>query len=156
MKKIDLQKNFEERKQKWPWLLAIAKRHFDLWVTDKATKHLGEFKISYMPFIANIDPKGGTNQSIANAAKLSKQGMSRTISELEENGLIEIESNLKDKRSRNLKLTKKGTQFMSNAFGEVHQLTEKYKVLVGENNFEIAINVLAKIVAYHETIVNDK
>lgn len=156
MKKIDLQKNFEERKQKWPWLLAIAKRHFDLWVTDKATKHLGEFKISYMPFIANIDPKGGTNQSIANAAKLSKQGMSRTISELEENGLIEIESNLKDKRSRNLKLTKRGTQFMRNAFGEVHQLTEKYKVLVGENNFEIAINVLAKIVAYHETIVNDK
>ncbi len=156
MKKIDLQKNFEERKQKWPWLLAIAKRHFDLWVTDKATKHLGEFKISYMPFIANINPKGGTNQSIANAAKLSKQGMSRTISELEKNGLIETENNLKDKRSRNLKLSTKGIQFMSNAFGEVHQLTEKYKELVGENNFEITINVLAKIVAYHDTVEKDK
>lgn len=150
MKKIDLQKNFEERKQKWPWLISTTKRHFDIWVTDKATKHLGEFKMSYMPFIANIDPKGGTNQSIANAAKLTKQGMSRTISELEEYGLIEVENNLKDKRSRNLKLSKKGTQFMSNAFGEVHTLTEEYKALVGEKNFEIAIKVLAKIVAYHE------
>ena len=152
MKKIDLQKNFEERKQKWPWLISIAKRHFDIWVTDKATKHLGEFKMSYMPFIANIDPKGGTNQSIANAARLSKQGMSRTISELEENGLIEIENNLKDKRSRNLKLSKKGTQFMSNAFGEVHALTEQYITLVGEKNYEIAIAVLGKIVAYHEEL----
>ena len=40
MKKVDLQKNFEERKQKWPWLISTAKRYFDIWVTDKATKHL--------------------------------------------------------------------------------------------------------------------
>jgi DNA-binding MarR family transcriptional regulator len=150
MKIMDLQNNFDNRKQRWPWLISMAKRHFDIWVTNKACKHLDDFKVSYMPFIANVDPNGSTNNSIANAAKLTKQGMSRTIAELEGHGLIKTEKNLKDKRSTNIKLSKKGEKFMNSAFGEVQQLTETYKKLVGEKNYTIAIDVIAKIVAYHE------
>jgi DNA-binding MarR family transcriptional regulator len=150
MKIVDLQNNFDNRKQRWPWLISMAKRHFDIWVTNTASRHLDDFKISYMPFIANVDPNGSTNNSIANAAKLTKQGMSRTIAELEGHGLIKTEKNLKDKRSTNIKLSKKGEKFMNSAFGEVQQLTETYKKLVGEKNYTIAIDVIAKIVAYHE------
>jgi DNA-binding MarR family transcriptional regulator len=156
MKIVDLQNNFDNRKQKWPWLISMAKRHFDIWVTSTACKHLGDFKVSYMPFIANVDPNGSTNNSIANAAKLTKQGMSRTIAELEGHGLIKTEKNLKDKRSTNIKLSKKGEKFMNSAFGEVQQLTETYKKLVGEKNYTIAIDVIAKIVAYHEGLLGGK
>jgi DNA-binding MarR family transcriptional regulator len=156
MKIVDLQNNFDNRKQKWPWLISTAKRHFDIWVTSRACRHLGDFKVSYMPFIANVDPNGSTNNNIAKAAKLTKQGMSRTIAELEGHGLIKTEKNLKDKRSTNIKLSKKGEKFMNNAFGEVQQLTETYKKLVGEKNYSIAMDVIAKIVAYHEGLDESK
>jgi DNA-binding MarR family transcriptional regulator len=156
MKIVDLQNNFDNRKQRWPWLISMAKRHFDIWVTSTACKHLDDFKISYMPFIANVDPKGSTNNSIANAAKLTKQGMSRTIAELEGHGLIKTEKILKDKRSTSIKLSKKGEKFMNNAFGEVQQLTETYKKLVGEKNYATAMDVIAKIVAYHEGLSEKK
>jgi len=143
--------NFANRKQNWPWLLSVAKRYFDIWATQHIGPHLTEFKISYMPIVANINPEGSTNKEIAKNAVLAKQGMSRTLKELQEQALIYTEINEQDKRSATIKLTKKGENCMLNAVEEIKQLTNIYKQLVGEKEYNTAIEVLQKIVAYHES-----
>lgn len=70
--------------------------------------------------------------------------------------MISSKINDKDKRSEYLQLTPEGKKLILEANEESQKLSEIYKEIVGEKNFEIALDVLNKIINYHENLHDNK
>jgi len=131
-------------------LICIAKKHFDIWSQKNIKPQKAEMKLSYMPVIFNISSAGNTNNELSHKSLVHKQAMSRTLQELEDIGMIKSSVIDNDKRSRKINLTVDGEKFVSNANEELSQLVKQYIKIVGIKDFETTINVLSKIVDFHE------
>ncbi|UOE47270.1 MarR family transcriptional regulator [Mucilaginibacter sp. SMC90] len=134
----------------WQRLIFNLRKHLDNWAHNNIKPYWGQMKISYMPVICNITVDGITMTELSRLAMISKQNMSRTIRELEDNGMITSVANSNDKRSDILKLTDSGMQFLLEANRDVFNLSNMYKNLVGEKDLETAVNVLNRIIEFHE------
>jgi DNA-binding MarR family transcriptional regulator len=155
--KIDKQlRAFEGLQDKnWQRLIFKLRKHLDLWAHRNIKPDWGQMKISYMPVICNITIDGNTTSELARMTMISKQNMSRTIRELEEKGMIASRVNINDKRSETLELTERGKQLVIDANTDVFRMSTIYKKLVGAKDLEIAVNVLNKIIDYHESLEVD-
>jgi DNA-binding MarR family transcriptional regulator len=143
----------QNNERNWVRLIAVTKRLTDGWMqnTMNASTDM-PFKTSFMKFLANISLKGTTNQELAKRAMQPKQAMSRTVKEMEVEGLITTEKSKRDGRSAKISLTDDGKKLLLVAKREQEKLTNTYKELVGEENFVIAVEVLYQIISYHESL----
>jgi DNA-binding MarR family transcriptional regulator len=149
----DRLRQFEKHIDKnWQRLIFVLRKHLDIWAHKHNKTSWGQMKLSYWPVICNITVDGSTAIEIARKSMIAKQTMSRTIKELEEKGIIISETSKSDKRSEVLRLTPEGKQLVLDANLQVFKLMDLYKELVGESNLEITIDVLSKIVSYHENL----
>jgi|GEM_PF-595376 len=137
---------------KWQRLIFLLRKHLDIWTHKHIKPFWGQMKLSYMPVFFSIGLEGSTAMEIARKSMTLKQTVSRTIKELEEKGMIVSKTNKNDKRSELLELTQKGKQLMMDAHHETQKLQETYKELVGEKKLAIAIEVLNKLIEYHESL----
>ncbi|SKC45552.1 MarR family winged helix-turn-helix transcriptional regulator [Ohtaekwangia koreensis] len=154
MKIDDQLKEFENNKDRnWQRLIYVLRRHLDLWSPKHVKPQWGQMKVSYWPVICNISAKGSTAMDIARESMVVKQSVSRTIKELEEKGMIMSKTSKDDKRIEYLYLTPSGKQLIADANNQVFSLMETYKDLVGEKNLETTIDVLNKIIKYHEGLM---
>ncbi|WP_345953315.1 MarR family transcriptional regulator [Mucilaginibacter sp. PAMB04168] len=151
-------KDFPEHNddKNWARLVYIAKKHLDIWSHQSIRPGQGQLKLSYMPLIFNISTKGSTNTEIAKRSLTAKQAMSRTVKELEDKGMISTQPLSNDKRSYQINLTDEGLQFVQAANLRLSNLVANYKLLVGEDEFNIATEVLHKIIRYHEQMNSDE
>lgn len=145
----------ELHKNNWQHLTSVLRRQLDHWSNGHVKSPEGKMKLSYLPVIFNISVDGSTASEIGQRAMVIKQTMSRTISELEEKGMIVTTINKKDKRSELIHLTDLGKDLVLDAHKELAILTQTYKDLVGENDFGIAESVLLKIIQYHHSLNED-
>ena len=157
MKKKKLEKELADHMQdndrNWGRLIAVMKRLSDLWMQRAMNEKTDmPFKTSFMRFLTNISLNGITNQELARRAMQPKQAMSRTVKEMEAEGLITTERSKRDGRSSRIMLTKEGQKLLLTAKKEQKKLTDTYKTLVGEDNFATAVEVLYQIIAYHESL----
>ncbi|GAB4041664.1 MarR family winged helix-turn-helix transcriptional regulator [Spirosoma gilvum] len=157
MKKKKLAKELsmymQHNDRNWGRLIAVTKRLSDLWMQRAMNeKSTIPFKASFMRFLTNISLDGVTNQELARRAMQPKQAMSRTVKEMEAQGLIATERSKRDGRSSKITLTKEGQKLLLTAKKEQEKLTDTYKALVGEENFATAVEVLYQIIAYHESL----
>lgn len=136
----------------WGRLIHIAKKHLDVWSHQTIKPYNGHLKLSYMPVIFNISPEGNTNTEISKKAVMAKQAMSRTVKELEQMGMITSAPIKQDKRSYRLNLTEEGKNYVQDANQEMIKLIAQYKQLVGETDFNTTLEVLSKIIRFHETL----
>jgi DNA-binding MarR family transcriptional regulator len=136
-------------KYNWARLLNVYKRYLDNWSHEHVRSNKVEMKLSFMPVIFNISPTGSTNGELSKRSMVFKQAMSRTLKELEEKGMVHL-SATKDKRSNKINLTEDGKEFVTNAQTQLKSLIETYVSLVGEEKFNTTIEVLTKIVEFHE------
>jgi DNA-binding MarR family transcriptional regulator len=72
------------------------------------------------------------------------------IKELEELELVRSEKCSTDGRSMMLYLTDEGIRFYEHLKGQMEALEQEYKKVVGVKNYDNAINVMLKLVEYHE------
>ncbi|WP_158552637.1 MarR family winged helix-turn-helix transcriptional regulator [Spirosoma telluris] len=143
----------QHNERNWVRLIAVTKRLTDGWMQNAMDASTDiPFKTSFMKFLTNISLKGTTNQELAKRAMQPKQAMSRTVKELEAEGLIKTEKSKRDGRSAKITLTDEGKKLLLVAKQEQAKLTDAYKELVGEENFAIAVDVLCQIIAYHESL----
>ena len=150
---IDGVKNLQYDDEKnWGRLIHIAKKHLDVWSHQTIKPYNGQLKLSYMPLIFNISPEGNTNTEISKKALIAKQAMSRTVKELEQMGMIASTPIKHDKRSYRINLTKEGKNYVEDANREMIKLVEQYKQLVGETDFNTTLEVLSKIIRFHERL----
>lgn len=149
----ELTNYLQNNERNWVRLIAVTKRVTDGWMQTAVSASTDRpFKTSFMKFLTNISLKGTTNQELAKRAMQPKQAMSRTVKELEAEGLITTEKSKRDGRSSKITLTDDGKKLLLVAKREQEKLTDTYKALVGEENFAIAIEVLYQIISYHELL----
>jgi DNA-binding MarR family transcriptional regulator len=139
------------RARSWPRLIKRLRRHIDEHATIELKKRgFHDFKLAYLPFLFNIDPQGITNTELSKRACVSKQAMSKIVSELTSHGYISTQKHTQDARSSILHLTIKGKKFVMQGKECMIELSNRYAVLLGKKNYELMIDMLLKILAYHE------
>jgi len=132
-------------------LLYLLKRLSDEWYCNELCHaNLKGFNNSYIPLFMSIGTKGISNSKLASNLSITKQAASKVIKELEELGLVRSEKCCTDGRSMMLYLTDEGISFYEHIKSQMEALEQGYKKEVGAKNYETAINVMLKLVEYHE------
>ncbi|MDB5137882.1 MAG: hypothetical protein JWP37_4485 [Mucilaginibacter sp.] len=134
-------------------LLYLLKRLSDEWYCTKLCHaNLKGFNNSYIPLFMSIGTKGISNNKLASNLSITKQAASKVIKELEELKLVRSEKCSTDARSMMLYLTDDGIQFYEHIKNQMVMLEQEYKKVVGAKNYENAIDVMLKLVNYHENL----
>ncbi|MDB4918031.1 MarR family transcriptional regulator [Mucilaginibacter sp.] len=132
-------------------LLYLLKRLSDNWYCNELCHdNLQGFNNSYIPLFMSIGTKGISNSKLALNLSITKQAASKVIKELEELELVRSEKCSTDGRSMMLYLTDKGISFYEHIKSQMEALEQEYKKVVGAKNYETTINVMLKLVEYHE------
>lgn len=133
----------------WGKILTYLKRQFDEWATNRlCNEGYKTFKMVYMPVLMNIKLEGTNNNDLAKLARVTKQAMSKVAKELQELGYIKTKTDPKDKRSTIFMLTDKGKKLVIEARLAVEGLTNEYRELLGQKEFDNLVVMLEKIIAY--------
>ena len=143
----------QQSNHNWGRLSHMSRKLFEEWALHELSMAgYPDFKIGYMPFLMNIHPLGETNNEVAKKAKVSKQAMSKVVKELEKLGLISSRKDNHDRRATKIFMTEEGKTMVYESKMRMQKLTEAYIKRVGEQNFNIAMDVLNEIVGYHEDL----
>jgi DNA-binding MarR family transcriptional regulator len=132
-------------------LLYILKRlSYEWYVTKLCHANINDFNNAHLPVFMSIGTKGISNGQLAAKLSITKQAASKVIKELEELNVVRSEKCSTDARSMMLYLTDEGIRFHQHITDQMADLEREYKKVVGAKNYEIAINVMLKLIDYHE------
>lgn len=130
----------------------ILKHH-----TDKlAANHLAtlvptDFNLTFMPYFMNIGHQGISNINLVNKIMVTKQGVSKTVKELERLGLAYTKKSETDARSIMILLTEEGKKLHDTICQMADEVTAEYIKLVGAKRYEQFIDTFIKISKWHES-----
>jgi len=134
-------------------LLYILKRlSYDWYCTKLCHANINDFNNAHLPVFMSIGTNGIFNGQVAAKLSITKQAASKVIKELEELKLVRSEKCSTDARSMMLYLTDDGIRFYQHITDQMTDLEQQYKKVVGAKNYETAINVMLKLVEYHENL----
>ena len=134
-------------------LLYILKRlSYDWYCTKLCHANVNDFNNAHLPIFMSIGTKGISNSKLAANLNITKQAASKVIKELEELKLVRSEKCSTDARSMMLYLTDDGIRFYQHIADQMADLEREYKKAVGAKNYDNAVNVMLKLVEYHENL----
>jgi DNA-binding MarR family transcriptional regulator len=139
------------RERSWPRLIKRLRKHID----DHASIELKrrgfhDFKLAHLPFLFNIDLEGITNTELSKRACITKQGMSKIVTELTTLGYITTEKHIEDARSSIIYLSTKGKKLVVEGKTCMTELSAKYASFLGKKNYEFMVDMLIQILDFHE------
>jgi len=141
----------EDPKRVTTKLVYLLKRFMDEWNARNLCRlHYPGFNHAHLPLFMSIGTSGISNNELADKLNVTKQATSKIIKELEAINMVRSEKSLTDARSSMLFLTADGEKYYQYLKSQILQLEEQYKKLVGAKNYEIAIDVMLKLVHFHE------
>lgn len=134
-----------------PKLVYLLKRSLEEWVnSDLCCSCNTNFNKAQLPMFMSIGTSGISNNQLASHLNVSKQAASKVIKELEELHLVRSEKCSTDGRSMMLYLTADGVTLYEHITSQMEKLENEYKKVVGAKNYETAIDVMQKLISYHE------
>jgi DNA-binding MarR family transcriptional regulator len=140
------------RNGNWVKLISILKHQFNEWAMLRlSASGYADFKMVYMPLLMNITPEGINNNELASHARVTKQAMSKVAKELQNLGYIKAKIDPRDKRSMIIMLTDRGKKLVVDARLRVMELTDQYRSLIGDAEFERATEVIRKVMDYNDS-----
>jgi len=132
-------------------LIYLLKRLNDDWLSSKLChSDQCDFNNAHMPALMSIGADGISNNKLAAQLNVTKQSASKTIKELEKIGLVRSERSSTDARGVMLYYTAAGEGFYRHIKTQVIELEDQYKKLVGQKNYDTTIDVLLKMIDFHE------
>lgn len=111
-----------------------------------------DFNVTFLPYFMNIGEAGISNHDLVRKILVTKQGVSKTVKELENLGLVYTAKSDADARSIMIYLTDTGKTLYSSIIGNADILREEYLKIAGAKQYENAIDTLLKLIAYHEKL----
>ncbi len=139
------------RERSWARLIKRLRKHIDDHASAGLKKRgFHDFKLAHLPFLFNIDLEGVTNTELSKRACITKQGMSKIVTELTSLGYITTERHTADARSSILYLTTKGKKLVVQGKTCMTELSADYALLLGKKNYEFMIDMLVQILEFHE------
>ncbi|GGG99898.1 MarR family winged helix-turn-helix transcriptional regulator [Mucilaginibacter phyllosphaerae] len=141
----------EENQRVAPKLVYVLKRLLDEWMGKKLCRiDQPGFNSAHLPLFMSIGKTGISNNELAAKMNVSKQATSKIIKELEAINMVKSEKSPDDARVVMLYFTTEGEAFYHNLKNQVMDLEAQYKKVAGSKNYEIAIEVMLKLVKFHE------
>jgi DNA-binding MarR family transcriptional regulator len=132
-------------------MVYLLKRFIDDWSGKKlCTVHQPGFNSAHLPLFMSIGTDGISNNALAAKLNVTKQATSKIIKELESLNMVKSEKSTDDARVVMLHLTPEGERFYQYLRSQVETLENEYKRQVGAKNYEIAIDVMSKLIKFHE------
>jgi len=132
-------------------LVYLLKRFMDEWNEKKLCRlHYPGFNPAHLPLFMSIGTSGISNNELAEKLNVTKQATSKIVKELEAINMVKSEKSQSDARSAMLFLTDEGVKYYQYLKAQITQLEEQYKKLVGAKNYEIAVDVMLKLIDFHE------
>jgi len=132
-------------------MLYVLKKMSDEWLfSSLCHDKLEGFSNAQLPLLFSITDEGISNSKLALKVNISKQAASKIIKELEEHELVHTEKCCTDARSGNIFLTDKGIRFREHVKTQIMDLEAQYIKVAGAKNYEIAMDVLQKMIDFHE------
>ncbi|EHQ25817.1 MarR family winged helix-turn-helix transcriptional regulator [Mucilaginibacter paludis] len=132
-------------------LIYLLKRFTDEWLNKQVCcESLADFNHAHLPLFMSIGTTGISNNALAEKLNVTKQATSKVIKELEAINMVRSEKSQADARSVMLFLTSEGEKYYQHVRTQIFHLEEQYKKVVGAKNFEIAIDVMLKLIQFHE------
>jgi DNA-binding MarR family transcriptional regulator len=129
----------------------LLKRFIDDWSSKKlCVVHNPNFNSAHIPLFMSIGTTGISNNCLAAKLNVTKQATSKIIKELETLNMVKSEKSTDDARVVMLHLTDEGVKFYNYLKNQVEELENQYKKVVGAKNYEIAIDVMLKLIKFHE------
>lgn len=107
------------------------------------------FKSSYLPVFLLLYNEGSTTVRMADACGVSKQAISKLLSEMSELGLIKNQVNKQDRRSSIVLLSAKGMRMATEVRSCLDKLTENYKYLMSKSKYEGMVEQLEILLILH-------
>ncbi|MEO8734848.1 MAG: MarR family transcriptional regulator, partial [Flavobacteriales bacterium] len=122
---------------RWAWH-RIMRRY-----NEKASEHGGSMSIGYV--LLNIDPEGTPSTKLGPKMGMEARSLTRTLKNMEDQGLIKREQDAKDRRSVRVKLTPKGKQMRDLSKDTVIRFNEAVRANIPAGQLQTFHNVMNKI-----------
>ena len=133
-------------------LLYMVKRFTDKASTAALSTLISEdFNSTFIPYFMSIGYAGISNHDLVSKILVTKQGVSKTVKELERLGLVYTGKSETDARSIMIYLTDKGKNLFSAICEMADDMTDDYIKLVGAKKYEQFIDTFVKISKWHES-----
>ncbi|WP_316833471.1 MarR family transcriptional regulator [Pedobacter nutrimenti] len=134
-------------------IIYLLRRLTDRWASVNLSRVAAQdFNVTFLPYFMNIGDEGVSNHDLVKTIKVTKQGVSKTVKELENLGLVYTEKSDTDARSIMIYLTETGRTLFNVIKEHSDDLHNEYRKLVGTKNFELMVDTLVKIIDFHERI----
>lgn len=134
-------------------LLYMLKRQTDKAASNYLDKVIpGDFNLTFLPYFMSIGMEGVSNHDLVHKIKLTKQGVSKTVKELERLGLAYTGKSETDARSIMIHLTDEGKELFTSIKKMANDSTDEYVKLVGAKKYEQFIDTLIQLTDYHEKL----
>lgn len=104
-------------------------------------------RLSFEPFISQIQDGGASLTQIADALGISKQAANQTINQIEEAGYIQRIASATDKRSKVLKLTPLGDKLVHDGMLAYEQTESRIKAAAPNFDFDALKPLLATLIS---------
>lgn len=115
---------------------------------------LSDIKPAHIPYFMSIGYQGISNNKLLKEIKVTRQGVSKAVKDLEKQGMIYTRKNESDARSMMIFLTEEGKNLYK-VLGEVFgSVTLGYINLLGRKKYDQLIQSLTTIINYHENLTN--
>ncbi len=131
-------------------LVYMLKRATEDWADKQLCCGQQCFNNAHLPMFMSIGTQGISNNTLASKMNVTKQAASKVIKALEADGLVKSEKSPTDARSVMLYLTPDGIKLFEHLKTQVTYLENKYEELVGAENYQIAVEVMSKLIQFHE------
>jgi DNA-binding MarR family transcriptional regulator len=124
------------------------KRHLDRIIEPLLhAKGHHDFKLSSLAVMANLEENGVTNNELAKKANVTKQAMSKVVSDLEKSGYIYTQPHESDARSNIIFLDERGKQLFIDLKDIVNQVRQRFDAAIGHERIEAMISSMYDLLA---------
>jgi DNA-binding MarR family transcriptional regulator len=135
-------------------LIYNFRRHIDQFSAARlpALTPIG-FNTAYLPYFMSIGHNGISNHGLLKDIKVTRQGVSKAIKELEKSGLVYTAKKEKDARLIMVFLTPEGL-LLYNAIQELsNSITTEYIKILGTKRYEALVSSLTELITFHQSLL---
>lgn len=132
------------------WLYMLKRQTDKMASTRLADLVPGDFNSTYLPYFMNIGEEGISNHDLVHKIMVTKQGVSKTVKELERLELVYTGKSDTDARSIMIYLTASGLDLHRAVCKMADEATAEYIKLIGAKKYDQFIDTLIKLSEYHE------
>ena len=124
----------------------ILHRYFNEWACKRWLKDgWGIIRPEHLRLLSIVGSDEVNNNELAKRARVSKQAMSKMVTELEKRGFINVQPDLNDSRAKIISVSKKGVEFLVYLTSCGKELEVIFAGMIGKQKTEQLIEILSEL-----------